>query len=403
MSCPQRTRVALAAATLAALAGCPASAGQPTAPSPPSWGSAKRALIVAVAEYAPGTGWARTSADNDLGHLRRLFAEQGFSDVHELRDAEATRDGIVRAFRDQLLTPARPGDLTVFYYAGHGQQLTDDGDDEIDGYDEALVPFDAPDSLIDGYSGERHLRDDALHGLFLEARRKLGASGHLVVFLDYCFSGPPRASVPVDGISGDLTLVDGHRDVAVTACEMFEKAVHPALLRKRRLLPLESPEEDPDQLVLLLLAHFELSFPAGTGREPAALNRIFGARFPGPGPAGAAALQALRPLGVDPVRAESSDQPPRADGGLPRGAVDDLGRGEPALASGQAVAADLRVDAEAPAEVAVAVNRLARRLVVDEADAAVRQTDDAVDDLAQPESAVGGPAHRTRWGHGRRT
>jgi hypothetical protein len=33
----------------------------------------------------------------------------------------------------------------------------------------------------------------------------------------------------------------------------------------------------------------------------------------------------------------------------------------------------------------------------------VRQTDDAVDDLAQPESAVGGPAHRTRWGHGRRT
>jgi hypothetical protein len=51
--------------------------------------------------------------------------------------------------------------------------------------------------------------------------------------------------------------------MAVTAREMLEKALHPALPRKRQLLPLERLEEDADQLELLV-AHSDFSFTQQT-------------------------------------------------------------------------------------------------------------------------------------------
>ncbi len=158
----------------------------------------KHALVVAIAEYAADTGWHRTSADSDLGLVRAALEAQEFTTIHQLVDSDATRDGIVRSFREKLLKPAEPGDLVVFYYAGHGQQLKDDGNDEIDGYDEALVPHDAPAFFTPGYRGERHLRDDTLALLMLELRKKLGPRGHVVAFLDSCFSGTPRGTGALD-------------------------------------------------------------------------------------------------------------------------------------------------------------------------------------------------------------
>ena len=152
----------------------------------------KRALIVAVAEYAPETGWTQINADNDLPLIRAALDTQDFDAIHELRDEEATRAGILRAFRKLLLDPAGPGDLALFHFSGHGQQLTDDGSDELDGYDEALVPYDAPSSTTGEYRGEKHLRDDTLHHLIQELRRKVGPSGQVIAFLDSCFSGTPR-------------------------------------------------------------------------------------------------------------------------------------------------------------------------------------------------------------------
>ncbi len=181
---------------LAVAVGCLPAAGPPHRPP------VQRALIVAIAEYGPGTGWGRISADNDLPLVRAVLEGQGFEDVQELRDAEATRKGILRALGD-LVESASSGDLVVFYYSGHGQQLADDGSDEIDGYDEALVPYDAPSSLADGYRGEKHLRDDVLRDMIEDARRKVGPEGHVVVFLDSCFSGTPRGVLTVH--RGDWT------------------------------------------------------------------------------------------------------------------------------------------------------------------------------------------------------
>ncbi len=154
--------------------------------------STRRALIVAISQYKSGTGWLPIHANRDVPLIRGLLEVQGFTEISVLMGKRATRHGIVEAFRRHLLEPARPGDLVVFHYSGHGQRIPDDGDDEADGWDEAIVPWDAPAEAKGGYRGERHLRDDELSALLEALRQKVGPTGHVAVFLDSCFSGTPR-------------------------------------------------------------------------------------------------------------------------------------------------------------------------------------------------------------------
>ena len=153
----------------------------------------KRALIVAISNYAPSTGWRIIHSSNDVPLIRDALVRHGFAPaaIHELTDSAATRKGILDAVRQHLLEPAQPGDVLVLHYSGHGQQITDDGDDEIDGYDEALVPYDAPmtPDAASRYAGEKHLRDDELNTMMLALRRKVGPSGNVVLFIDSCYSG----------------------------------------------------------------------------------------------------------------------------------------------------------------------------------------------------------------------
>jgi hypothetical protein len=80
-----------------------------------------------------------------------------------VQDQQATRDGILDALR-KLVSESQPGDVVVIHYSGHGDRLTDDNADELDGLDELLVPVDAPYDTAGirsgSYRGERHIRDD---------------------------------------------------------------------------------------------------------------------------------------------------------------------------------------------------------------------------------------------------
>ncbi len=193
------------------LFSCPTSnavlPARPTAGSSPDIAGAKgsapaRALLVGVAEVAPGSGWWRLHADRDVELMREALARHGFTPEHVavLRDRQATAAGIVAAFERELLAPARPGDVAVFYYSGHGQRLTDDDGDEVDGYDEALAPYGSPRAPAAAYRGERHLRDDQLGLLLARLRSRLGAKGSVLVILDSCFSGTAtRGELPVRG------------------------------------------------------------------------------------------------------------------------------------------------------------------------------------------------------------
>lgn len=162
----------------------------------------KYALIIAIGEYNQDlTGWYAISAGNDVPLIERTLTDLGFpeNNIMYLKDADATKEGIQDALND-LYSKITPGDHVVIHYSGHGHQIFDDNGDEIDGLDEALVCFDAPMSMKDGYDGSKHFRDDELGDWITKFRIKLGTTGDILLFLDSCHSGTgTRGSAKVRG------------------------------------------------------------------------------------------------------------------------------------------------------------------------------------------------------------
>lgn len=151
----------------------------------------KLALIIAIGTYDSTTGWKSISSLNDINYMKPALIGQSFeeSNIEILKNEQATKGGIIAAI-DRLIAKAKPGDIVVFHFSGHGQQIFDDANkDEADGYDEALVAYDAKMRYGGSYTGQNHLRDDEL-GMKLKALRKnIGKDGSLLVLLDACHSG----------------------------------------------------------------------------------------------------------------------------------------------------------------------------------------------------------------------
>ena len=106
-----------------------------------------------------------------------------------LTNEQATKQGIIRSLY-QLTKQVRPHDNVCIHFSCHGQQMEDNNQDEEDGLDEALIPYDAYLSYKKGiYEGKNHLRDDDLEEHLTTIRKKLGEKGTLLVTLDACHSG----------------------------------------------------------------------------------------------------------------------------------------------------------------------------------------------------------------------
>lgn len=130
-------------------------------------------------------------AENDLLIVVPMLVCNGFSadEICSLSGSEATKSAIVDNLQ-QLVGKTQPGDRIYLHFSCHGQLMSDDNGDEPDGYDEALIPYDAPRRYSKGiYEGERHLRDDELR-LYLDTiRKKSGREGRVTVVFDACHSG----------------------------------------------------------------------------------------------------------------------------------------------------------------------------------------------------------------------
>jgi len=117
---------------------------------------------------------------NDAEAMRDLLRDRFNFDLAHIRlleDTAATREHVIGAIQ-QLVADAQPGDVVVFYYAGHGSQRVNSGSKPT-GYDQTIVPADANTGVFD-------VRNKELARLFGPLLQK-GVT--LTLIFDSCHSG----------------------------------------------------------------------------------------------------------------------------------------------------------------------------------------------------------------------
>lgn len=145
----------------------------------------KLALLIGINVYPKlAPRYRLNGCLNDVDAMALTLREHfGFSeaDMTLLRDAQATRDGILAAL-DALVNRAEQDDVVVIHYSGHGSQITDREGDEADGKDETIVPYDSG----RGRQPNRDITDDEI---YVRLRRLTAKTPSVTLIFDCCHSG----------------------------------------------------------------------------------------------------------------------------------------------------------------------------------------------------------------------
>ncbi|WP_291980650.1 caspase family protein [Luteitalea sp.] len=146
------------------------------------------AVCIGIDTYA---GMPLSGCVNDSRAWQARLERAGFS-VTTLRNRDATRSRMLEALTS-LVKDSRRGDQLVFQYAGHGTQVPDLNGDEVDRFDEALVPVD--------YQRGELLTDDDIYQVCAQLRERPGVT--LTFFMDCCNSGTNTrvAALPRPGLN----------------------------------------------------------------------------------------------------------------------------------------------------------------------------------------------------------
>jgi hypothetical protein len=162
----------------------------------PARAESRRALIIGIDEYsaaplanpAPERNWTNLEgAVADAEAMKAtLMSRYGFGekDVVVLKNRDATRAAILAGL-EKLVAQSMPGDVAVFYYAGHGSQVTNVASQEHDKLDETLVPWDSR-------SGASDIRDKELGGILIKVKERV----QFTFIADSCHSGSITRGTP---------------------------------------------------------------------------------------------------------------------------------------------------------------------------------------------------------------
>jgi metacaspase-1 len=179
-----------------------------------------RALLVGVNYSRTRGARALTGCVNDTQLMYRLLTEKfGFGDDGiwvmtdepvevgpSVRRFQPTRNNIMNGMR-WLVHSASPGDSLFFFFGGHGSQVRDVSGDELDGWDETILPADYP------VSGP--IVDDDIHKIMV---RGLCQGAHLTAVVDACSSGTIMDLPFVHGpLGGELGLAMGVSEAKLRA------------------------------------------------------------------------------------------------------------------------------------------------------------------------------------------
>ncbi len=190
--------------------------------------------------YFPKLKYCVKGAQEMAAELQPMFPTQRMILNHGV-----THDAVQQAITGWL--SQAPEDSTVLiYYSGHGSRTPDTNGDEIDGYDETLVPWDY---------GSKHkfIVDDEIHRWLSMLK-----ANKVILIFDSCHSGTmergvytarristapgARAIDPplTDGLVSDLVPTAGSRgtwwkDFVITACKPNESAYESSVLQNGAL------------------------------------------------------------------------------------------------------------------------------------------------------------------------
>ena len=183
----------------------------------------RRALVIGLGEQQD-KAWGKINGDKDVPIVLEMLKDAGFESITTLTNRQATKTGMVGALK-QMAASSQTGDVVYVHYSGHGQQMTDVHNDETDGLDECWIPYDACRKASATYHGEKHLTDDELNVYLNAVRRKIGASGKLLVVIDACHSGDGTRGDDDEVVRGveDTLTVDSPNVRGIY--EMFEAAM----------------------------------------------------------------------------------------------------------------------------------------------------------------------------------
>ena len=150
--------------------------------------SRKLALLVGISQYSlANNGWRQLpGCVTDVELQKQLLIHRfGFhpDDILTLKDEQATRQDILTAFEEHLIGQARPDDVVVFHYSGHGSRIADPDRDFPDGLNSTFVPIDSPLPLL----GDGPVEDITGHTLYLLMSAL--QTERVAVVLDSCHSG----------------------------------------------------------------------------------------------------------------------------------------------------------------------------------------------------------------------
>ena len=163
--------------------------------------STKKALIIGLGQQKDKS-WSKINGDKDIPYVKEMLSYYGYDDIRVLVNQQATKVGIVSAFKT-LANDCKKGDVVYVHFSGHGQQVTDVNGDENDGWDEAWIPYDAYLEYGDNDKGEKHLIDDEIYVLLSSIMDKIGDDGKLLVVVDACHSGgSTRGRKEIDVVRG---------------------------------------------------------------------------------------------------------------------------------------------------------------------------------------------------------
>lgn len=155
-------------------------------------GATKRALLIGLSTYPrhkqSQLNWNSIHGANDVALIGRTLKRQGFA-ITALTNQQATAQAIRKVLAG-LIRQTRSGDLVYIHFSGHGQPFEDRDGDETDGWDEAIVPYNAGLRYVENvYDGRNHIVDDELNVYITKIRKKAGAKGFVYVVIDACYSG----------------------------------------------------------------------------------------------------------------------------------------------------------------------------------------------------------------------